>query len=120
MHHLDAAGYRIGGPRDADRCAVDKNLALIWHGKAVEDVHESGLTGAVLAQQGVDLAPLQVEIDVIVGGHPRVTLGDATHLQLGNWRWLGVGGHRSFAVVADRTGAMANTASGDTPKGTDN
>lgn len=104
VHHLDAASYRIRGPGDADRRAVDKDLALIRHGKAVEDVHESGLAGAVLAQQGVDLAPLQVEIDVIVGDHPGIPFGDATHLQLGNWRWLGVGSHRSFAVVADRTG----------------
>ena len=71
------------GSCDVDDLAIEQDLALIGPGQAVEDVHERGLAGAVLAQQGVDLARLDVEVDAVVGHDARVALGDAAHLQRG-------------------------------------
>ena len=38
-----------------DRLAVDEHLALVGRVQAVQDVHEGGLAGTVLAEQAVDL-----------------------------------------------------------------
>ena len=65
------------GPVIVDRLAVEQDLALVGHGQPVEDVHQGRLAGAVLAEQGVDLAGTQVEIDRVVGEHARIALGDA-------------------------------------------
>ena len=43
-----------------------------------EDVGQRGLAGAVLAEEGVDLAGPHLEVDVVVGDHPAgEALGDA-------------------------------------------
>ena len=52
-------------------------------GEAVEDVHQGRLAGAVLAEQGVDLAGPDVEVDAVVGDHARIALRDAAHLERG-------------------------------------
>src|SRR5260370_37861850 len=39
--------------------------------QAVEDVHQGRLAGAVLADQGVDLARAHRQVDVVVGDHAR-------------------------------------------------
>src|SRR5205823_881452 len=44
-------------------------------------VHQGGLAGAVLAEQGVDLAGLDDEIDVAVRHQVAEALGDATQLK---------------------------------------
>ena len=49
-----------------------------------QDVHQRGLAGTVLAEQGHDLAPPQLEVDGIVGHELAEALRDA--LQPQNWR----------------------------------
>ena len=61
--------------------AVEEDLALVGYGKAVQDVHEGGLAGAVLAEQRVDLARTDLEVDSVVGQDARIPLRDAAHLQ---------------------------------------
>ena len=39
----------------------------------VEDVHERALAGAVLAEEGMDLAGREVEVDAVVGDDARGT-----------------------------------------------
>ena len=48
------------GPVKVHRLAVDQDLALVGLVEPVEDVHQGGLAGAVLAEQRVDLARLDV------------------------------------------------------------
>ncbi len=43
-----------------DLFAVQQDLALVGPVEAVEDVHQGGLAGAVLAEQGMYLAPPEV------------------------------------------------------------
>ena len=47
----------------------------------VQDVHQRALAGAVLAEQGVDLAGPDRQVDAVVGDDARESLGDAAHLQ---------------------------------------
>ena len=56
VHHADAGGDRVLGGADVHRLVVDQDLALVGLDQPVQDVHQGGLAGAVLAEQGVDLA----------------------------------------------------------------
>ncbi len=49
--------------------------------EAVEDVHERRLSGAVLAEERVDLATTEVEVDVVVREHPGELLRDPAELE---------------------------------------
>ena len=71
------------GDRNDDRPAVDADLALVRPVEAGEDVHERALAGAVLAEQRVDLARPQVEVDVVVGEDAREALDDPGRLERG-------------------------------------
>ena len=57
--------------------AVDRDGALVRRVHAREDVHQRRLAGAVLAEQRVDLAGLQVEIDAAQRLDAAEALGDA-------------------------------------------
>ena len=47
------------------RLAVDKDLAFAGAKVAREDVHERGLAGAVLADDGVNLAGAKAHVDMV-------------------------------------------------------
>ena len=66
---------------DLDRFPVDQDLALVRAVEAVEDVHQRGLAGAVLAEERVHLASPQVEVDVVVRDDAWETLRDALQLE---------------------------------------
>ena len=84
VDHADAAGDGVRrARRSVTGVAVEQDLALVRAGQPVEDVHQGGLAGAVLAEQGVDLAGPDVEVDVVVGDDARIALGDAAHLEGG-------------------------------------
>ena len=61
-----AAMASRGEPK-RDRLAVEQDLAGVGPVQPGQDVHQRALAGAVLAEQGVDLAGAQVEVDVVVG-----------------------------------------------------
>ncbi|GHI55743.1 hypothetical protein Srubr_55890 [Streptomyces rubradiris] len=77
MHHADAAGDGVAGVVQDDLLAVDRDGALVRLLHAVEDLHQGGLAGAVLAAQGVDGARAYGDVDVAVGDDAGETLGDA-------------------------------------------
>src|SRR6266508_6822382 len=60
---------------------IDEDLALVGVIQPVQDVHESGLPGAILAEERVDLAGLHREIDVIIGDHAGEDLRDPPQLE---------------------------------------
>ena len=80
-HHADAEAARGAGVRDADGRAVEHDLALVGREDAVDHLDESRLARAVLAEQGVNLARPDAEIDVVVGAHAGKRLADADELQ---------------------------------------
>ncbi len=85
VHHADARLDGIARGAQIDGLTVDPNRALFGPVEAGQHVHQRALAGAILAQQGVDLAGAHVEIDVVVGHDARESFGDALHL-------YGVGG----------------------------
>src|SRR5258708_38544572 len=49
--------------------------------QAVDDVHQGRLAGAVLADQGVDLARAHGQVDVVVGDHARPRFRDPAQVK---------------------------------------
>src|SRR5712691_3075839 len=49
--------------------------------QAVEDIHQRRLAGAVLADEGVDLARAHRQVDVVVGDHARPRLRDPAQVE---------------------------------------
>jgi len=56
-------------------------LAGVGSEGAGDDVDQGRLAGAVLAEQHVDLASPEVEIDIIQRQHAREALGDSDHFE---------------------------------------
>ena len=67
-------GMRTGAPSK-------RICALVGREDAVDHLDEGRLAGAVLAEQRVDLAGLDRQVDVVVGADARKRLADADELQ---------------------------------------
>src|SRR5690606_11947081 len=76
-HHADAEAARLGGTADMHRRAGPADLARIRLQHAVDDLDQGALAGAVLAEQGMDLARADGEIDTVVRKAAGKGLGDA-------------------------------------------
>ena len=82
VHHADAGGHRVAGAGEVLDDVVEQDLALVGLVQPVEHVHQRRLAGAVLTEQGVDLAGLHGEVDVVVRDQRAEPLGDATKFKL--------------------------------------
>ena len=91
--HADPGRDGVARGVDGDGRAVDLDGAGVGAGEPVEDAHQRGLAGAVLAQQGVDLAPGQGQVHGVIGDEVAEALGDATQLG-GQVALAAAGGHR--------------------------
>ncbi|MGX1250661.1 hypothetical protein RKD48_003172 [Streptomyces ambofaciens] len=76
VDHADAAHDGVGGRGEGHLLAVDRDGALVRLLHAVEDLHQGRLAGAVLADEGVDGALADGEVDVVVGHDSGEALGD--------------------------------------------
>jgi hypothetical protein len=63
----------------ADPLAADDDLPAVAVVDAHQDVHQRRLAGAVLADEGVNLAREDIEVDAVEGEHAGECLDDATH-----------------------------------------
>ena len=79
MHHADAQVSGVIGIVYPDLHAVFPDNARLRLIQAEQHAHERGLTGAVFAQQGVDLASPELEANVVVGLDARKFLGNIEH-----------------------------------------
>jgi hypothetical protein len=70
VDHSDPVPDSSRRRRDRGRLAVDPDLSLVGSVEPVKDPHQGALSGAVLAEQGVDLAGAHIEVDVVVGELP--------------------------------------------------
>ena len=75
--HPDALGDRVGGGRERDLGAVDADRPVVGLLHAVQDLHQGGLAGAVLPDQGVDRPAADGDVDVVVGDDTGEPLPDA-------------------------------------------
>ncbi len=80
VDHADADGDGIVRRVDDHRLAADADLAAVGLVEAVEDRHQRRLAGAVLADDAVDGAALDFQMDVAVGMDRAETLVDADKL----------------------------------------
>ena len=69
--HPDPGGDGIPGRADRDRLAIDHDLPLVGAGQAIEDPHQRGFPGAVLAENPVHLTGPEAQIDRVVGDQSR-------------------------------------------------
>ena len=80
VDHADAARYRVRRTGDLHQLAVQQDLTFVRLGQTVQHVHQGRLARAVLAEEGVDLAPPHVQIDVVVGDDAGIQLRHSPHL----------------------------------------
>ena len=78
-HHAYAARARVVGVGEQHGFAVDGNRALGGFEQAIEHLDQRRLARAVLANEGVRLMRVNIEIDVIVGDEIAKALDDAPH-----------------------------------------
>ncbi|MDT4879369.1 hypothetical protein FQZ97_1150380 [compost metagenome] len=67
-NHADAKAAGSARARDPHGLALPQDLSAGRRQHAEEHLDEGGFTGAVLAQQGVDFARLDIEIDGVTRG----------------------------------------------------
>src|SRR5688572_23332779 len=81
MDHADAERDGIERALDALTLAVDQNFAAVGCVKAVRDPHGRRFARAVLADDGVNGARLDRDVDVVVGENAAEALRDASKLE---------------------------------------
>ena len=81
LNHADACGHGVRRRAKAHLLAVDVDLAGIRPDEAVEDLHNGGFAGAILADDGQDFAPVEVEADVVVRADGSIRLDDVFHFK---------------------------------------
>ena len=81
MHHADAERDRVFRAAEAHRFAIDQNFSGVHRVEAVENLHQRAFAGAVFAEQRVNFARLNRQIDVVVREHAGEALYDVLHFQ---------------------------------------
>ena len=79
--HADAERARFGRVAGRRRPAIPAHRTRIRLQRAVEDFHQRRFAGAVLAQQRMDLACANGEVDTVVRNRAAKALDDAARLQ---------------------------------------
>ena len=82
-HHADTELPRVSGIDHRDRRTFPEDFTRVGYHHAIDNLHQCALAGAVLTQDGVDLAKPDGKVDVIVGDNGRVHLADSAQLQQG-------------------------------------
>lgn len=80
VDHADAAVDGVARVGERGLFAVHRDGALVRLLHAVQDLHQSGLAGAVLTDESVDGTAAHGDVDVVVGHDPGEPLGDAAEL----------------------------------------
>jgi hypothetical protein len=88
VHHAHAGVDRVARRVEGHLAAVDGDGALVRTLHAVEDLHQRGLAGAVLAHDRVHVTAPDDDVDVVVGDDARKSLRDPTQLDRGVGRRL--------------------------------
>ena len=76
VDHADPGGDGVLRRPEVHLLAVHPDRALVGTLHPVEDLHQGGLAGPVLPDDGVNLRRADLDVDVVVRQHARETLGD--------------------------------------------
>ena len=83
MHHADAGRQRVAGGAEATGAPSQAHDPAIVGVHAGDDLHQRALAGAVLADETMDLAGGQREVDAVQRQHAAEGLADALELEDG-------------------------------------
>ena len=81
VDHADAGRQRLARRAEMHGPAVDRHAAVVLAVQAGDDLHQGRLAGTVLADQAVDFAGAQHEVDVAQGRDAAERLGDAAQFE---------------------------------------
>src|SRR5579859_2561410 len=98
VHDGDSAVERFEWRQPCHECAADVDGSSIGRDRTRRDADHGRLTGAVFAEEGVDLPSLGLEAYVVEGDDPRIALPDAAEPQ----RWRSIVRTASHRIVAAR------------------
>ena len=79
VDHADVQCVGVVGIADLHTFPVHVDFAPLWLVQTEQHAHQGGFPRAVFPQQGVDLAPPELERDVVVGHDAWEDLGDVQH-----------------------------------------
>jgi hypothetical protein len=74
VDHADPVCERVVGGSELNLLPAKEERTFVRLYQAEKDVHEGGLAGSVLPQDGMDLALLDLHVNVIKGQYSRETL----------------------------------------------
>ena len=77
---LDAERFGIPRLLDFHPSSVEGDRACVLEHRARERLDKRRLAGRVVADQGMHLAKIDIEIDILQRLHAAITFGDAAHL----------------------------------------
>ncbi|MCY1360445.1 hypothetical protein D9M69_470720 [compost metagenome] len=99
-YHADSQTPGLGRIAQAHPLTLPDHLAGIGVGNAVDDLHQRAFARTVFAEQGMDLARGNGQVDGIVGQAAGVAFCDSAQLQARNWvrDWSVIGHDRLSAV----------------------
>lgn len=80
VHHADTAVDGVARAAERDLFTIHRDGALVRLLHPVKDLHQGGLAGAVLTDEGVDGATAHRDVDVVVGHDAGESFGDAAEL----------------------------------------
>ena len=80
-HHADAQFTGMGGALQGQRVAVPGDAAGVGLDDAVDNFHQGALAGAILAEQSMDFACVDCELDTVIRPASGVLLDDVFQLQ---------------------------------------
>ena len=81
VHHADTGGHSISGAREMHGLIIDKNLAAVGLIEPVQNVHEGGLTRAVFAEERMNFALVDDQVNVVIGYERAEHLRDASQFE---------------------------------------
>ena len=104
------AAIASDGEENTDLLAVDDDRALVGLVHAVKRVHQRRLARAVLADDGVDVAPRDDDVDVVIGDDAGEALGDV--VQFDGSRGICGPGTRGLICGSDGARSWSQAADG--------
>ncbi len=81
VNHPDPAVDGFVWAGEVNFLALDADRAFVGVVQPVDNVHQSAFSRAVFAQQRQDFAPVERQIDIVIGEDARKTLGNAFDLE---------------------------------------
>ena len=87
VDHTDARAHGVAGAGEVLDVIVEQDLAFVGLVQTVEDVHQGGLARPIFAQQAVDFAGFDGQVDVVVGDQGTEFLRDAAKFELHGFRF---------------------------------